>query len=354
MKKYFIFLIITTIIVLACNKSDENTSTIDTFHQEYYNVNIYPALINFKTEIEEQVNLTAQFKSSKTEENFNNLKEQWLVTAKSYAKISAYNLVAVKTLFYDILIYNFSINTTTIENNILENVTFNSDYFNTKSTASKGLGTLEYLLYNNQDSDEAFKLLQENPNRINYLEGVSNEVLVQSNLLIEFWETEYKEDFINSTSISCTQNARCLAFNQLINVLDVIRVTKVGKPAGLENSSNSSVESLEAFRSESSLELIKSAIEEVENAYSNSSVNFADLVDEIADSSEISTAIDASFNDVYTHINAINTSLYTAIINDNSNVDALYTSLFDLVKYFSVDAASTLSVNVLPTDNDGD
>jgi len=209
-------------------------------------------------------------------------------------------------------------------------------------------------LYNNQNSEIAFKLLQNDTFRIDYLLGVSEEVLRQTNSLIDFWELEYKDTFINSTSISCTENARCLTFNQLINILDVIRVTKLGKPAGLEGSNTTAITSLEAYRSKSSLELIRSSIGEVQHAYTLSTINFSNIVDDISNATEVSNAIDEAFNTVYNNIDAIDSSLFDAIQNNNSNVEALYNSLFDLVKYFSVDAASILSVTILPTDNDGD
>ena len=209
-------------------------------------------------------------------------------------------------------------------------------------------------MYNDQDSETALNLLQNDSYRIDYLLGVSEEILKQTEALINFWESGYKDTFINSTDISCTSNSRCLAFNQLINILDVIRVTKLGKPAGLESTSTASPTSLEAYRSKNSLELMKSSIEEVERVYTYSSSNFSIIVDDISDSTEVSEAIKETFSKVYNTINNINSNLYDAIQNSDPNVESLYNSLFDLVRYFSVDAASILSVTVLPTDNDGD
>lgn len=352
MKKYILFIL--TITILACSKNDDKPSAIDTFHQDYYELNIAPALQNFKNDIELQISLIETFKENNSIENLQEIQNQWLVGAQSFSKLSAYNVADVKALFFDIIIYNSSINTSKIEENILEKTIFDSAYFSSKSTVTKGLGALEYLLYNTRDSDMAFSLLNEDTYRIDYMLGLSKEVLEQTNLLINFWEFEYKETFINATGVSCRDNARCLAFNQLINVIDVIRVTKVGKPAGLDSSSNIDVESLEAYRSENSLSLIKSSLEEIENAYGNSTVNFSNIVDEIGGSSEVSEAINAAFIDVNSKIEAIDTSLYSAILNKDPKVELLYESLFDLVKYFSADAASILSVTVIPTDNDGD
>ncbi len=355
MKKYILSLLTITLVVLACNKSNnsDESSLIDAFHENYYDVNIEVAIQNFKTAIDTQVSLTTNFNENPTQENFDALKTQWLTSAKSFSKLSVYNVVEVKATFLDILIYNYDISTDRIEANIAAQTTYDSAYFSTKSTIEKGLGAIEYLLYNNQDSAVAYSLLTEDSFRLDYLVGVMNNVLEKKDALINFW-SGYKDTFSNATDTSCTDNARCLAFNQLINVIDVIRVTKLGKPSGLENSSGADLEGLEAFRSGNSLELIRSSLEEIEYVYANSTINFADIVNDIADNTEVSNAIATSFTNTYTIIDTIDTSLYTAISNEDPNVELLYESLFTLVQYFSVDAASVLSVTILPTDNDGD
>lgn len=355
MKKILIFsLVICSLYFSSCKSDNGTTELLDTFYEDYYSVNIAPTHTSFKSEIENQIQLIEDFKTTPTQENFEKLKQQWLISSNSFAKTSVYNLTPVKLSFYDINIYNFPINTTLIENNIAEQVVYSTDYLDTKSTVIKGLGTLEYLFYHTQDPDTAFLLLQDDTYRINYALGVAQEVLRQTNLLISFWEDGYKEEFINSKSISCTEDARCLAFNQLINILDVIKVTKLGKPAGLEKSENTDLSILQAFRSESTLAIIKSSLQEVEYAYSKSTVNFSEIVNEISESEEISNEIDAAFTQVYSDIEGIDGNLYDAIKNNDSKVAELHTSLTELTRYFSVDAASILSVTVLPTDNDGD
>ncbi|GAA4231092.1 hypothetical protein GCM10022291_02750 [Postechiella marina] len=353
MKRDIAFYIVLLLVTMSCNNNDETTA-IDTFHSDYYNVNIAPSISNFKVETEKYIKYVNTFKAQPSASNFSILQEQWLKTTQAFSKTRVYNMVAVKAQFFDIIIYNFPVNPTLIENNIEEKANYDAAYLSSKSTVAKGLATLEYLLFYNQDSNKALLMLQENEFRVNYMLGVAQDVLRQANLLIEFWEQDYKDVFINATSISCTENARCLSFNQVINIMDVIRVTKVGKPAGLEDSSSATIESLEAFRSGNSLELIKSTVEEVEHVYTLSTVNFSEIVDDISGNSQISDEINKTFTEVYRDIDAINTNLYIAIENEDPNVEALYNSLFNLVKYFSVDAASILSVSVLPTDNDGD
>ena len=144
---------------------------------------------------------------------------------------------------------------------ILDKTTFDTDYIINISTVSKGLAGMEYLLYNDENSINNLNLLQEDMYRVSYLLAITKENLRQINLLINFWEQGYKTTFEGYKSLSCVENARCLAFNQLINIIDIIRVTKIGKPAGLEKSPNINLAILEAFRSRSSLKLIKSSFD---------------------------------------------------------------------------------------------
>jgi predicted lipoprotein len=356
MKKQLFSCICILLLTFSC-KNDDATTTVeplDDFYENFYTTNIYPAIIDFQTNISTEIDYINQFNEDQTSENLTLLQDQWLVSAQSYSKLRAYNYVPVKQNFYDTNIYNFPVNTAIIETLIEEDATYDTSYISLKSSTSKGLGAMEYLLYNEQNSTEALALLQADQFRVNYLLGIANEVLRQTELLLDFWENDYKTEFANSDGDACTSNARCLAFNQLINILDVIKVTKIGKPAGLESSDNIDLEILEAFRSKTSLDLIKSSIEEIEYIYSLSDVNFASIVDEIDDTQELSDLIATGFDDVYSSIDAIDTSLYDAISANPEKVETLYNAVGDLTVYFSVDGASLLSVTVLPTDNDGD
>lgn len=338
----------------SCKDNDESSISLDRFYESFYSVNIYPALANFKLEIEKEALYVQQFKANKTKENFKKIQDQWLIATQVYSKAKIYNYVALKNAFFDINIYNYPVNIVAIENNILESIVYNTDYFKNKSSTNKGLATIEFLLYNNQTPEQAYMLLQQQNNRINYLLGVVNEVVRQSNLLISFWKDQYKNQFINSKNLTCANNARCLVFNQLINILDIIKVTKIGKPAGFEKSDNINPKSLEAFKSRSSLKLIKASLQEIEHVYSLSPINFKSIIDAIDTNKKLSKQIEKHFKEIYVIINAFDVSLDTAILNKDEKVKKLYDSLTILIRDFSVDGASLLSITILPTDNDGD
>jgi len=73
MKKYILYSLSLLIILVSCNSEDDTPSIMDTFHEDYYSVNIAPTINNFKIDIEKQIELTNTLKTSTTLENFNAL-----------------------------------------------------------------------------------------------------------------------------------------------------------------------------------------------------------------------------------------------------------------------------------------
>ncbi|MGY6647677.1 imelysin family protein [Wenyingzhuangia sp. IMCC45574] len=349
-----ILILLSIVCLVSCKQDNDTENVLNTaFYKDYYQLNIFPAISAVKNELTQEVILIQNFKQSKNIADFNLLKTQWLKCAKAYAKARVYNFGLIKERFYDTNIYNTPINTEAIESYIALKEVYNTSFFNSKSTVTKGLGSLEYLIYHEYNPELAYSLLVNDDFRINYLLAATQEVLRQINLIMDVWENEYKETFILSEGKLCSENARCLAFNQLINILDITKVTKIGKTTGIE-AINKAPKDLEAYRSKSSLILIASMLEEVKYVYLESNANFASIVNTIDSSQLISSKITATFKKIELEMTTFSNNLYDAINTDASTVKPIYDTLGELVILFSVDAASTLSVTVLPTDNDGD
>jgi hypothetical protein len=139
MKKQFFFLLYAITILSSCIEENSNSkSAIALFNEEYYTVNILPSLNNFKTEIEQQIEFTEIFQTNTTQQNFTLMKGQWVNCASAFAKTRVYNVIDVKSLYFDIKIYNFPANPDLIENNILDKTTFDTSYISNNSTVSKG------------------------------------------------------------------------------------------------------------------------------------------------------------------------------------------------------------------------
>jgi len=353
MKKILLGIIILTVII-TCKSEDEEPVMNNDFFEAYYSDNILPSIKNLRIALEiQQTNIT-NFQESKSDEDYEKILSQWLASAKAYSKYEIYNLGLIKENFYNINIYNYPINNISIEKNITDKNIYNESYFSTQSTKVKGLATLEYLLFNNQNSTEAKTILLNDPYRIAYLSGVNQELIRLANAIIDTWENGYKNTFIAANGSICTNNAKCLSINQIINVLDVAKVTKIGKPSGFEKSNNIAPTNLQAYRSKNSLLLIQAMLEEVKDVYFNRNTNYATMVNAINTSKEISNEIALKLMHIEQDITTLNNNLFEAISTNPESVRSVYNNLRDLSILFSVDITSALSVTVLPTDNDGD
>ncbi|ANW96338.1 hypothetical protein AXE80_08630 [Wenyingzhuangia fucanilytica] len=354
MKKIFVLIFVISSFV-SCS-SDSVSSDNQQFYESFVDNNITPLLNQLEIDCENQRDAILAFKENPTQSNFNVIQEKWLSTALTFSKTTLYNYPKVASKYFNINIYNYIISPSKIESEITINTTFTSSYFNNKTQTIKGLGSIEYLLYNNNNEQEALNLLTQENNaskRIDYLLALSEYTLAQATSLKNFWLNEYKQDFITANSKACSDNRKCIAINQIINVLDVARVTKIGKPAGIDGV-HTNVELLEAYKSKSSLLLIKASLEEAKKIYLAGTQSFHTLVDEIDDSKKITASINGNFSTTFKAIDDFNNTLYDGIVSNSDGIHPIYNGIKSLVTSFSVDVTSILSIATLPTDNDGD
>ncbi|GGD04847.1 imelysin family protein [Hyunsoonleella pacifica] len=352
----YLIVVFTFILITTSCKSNDDTEIImnNDFYQSYYEENILLSLEKFTEELEVLKQYVLDFETSNSDIDYDKLTTQWLVTAKAYSRAEIYNFGLIKQRFFDINIYNYPINTTQIENNITEEANYDANYFTTKSTVIKGLGTLEYLLFKDFNPKIAKAELLNDTSRLDYVLGVTDELIRQANLMINTWQTEYLNIYTNANESLCSNNAKCLTINQIINVLDVAKVTKIGKPSGFEKSDNVSPNSLEAYRSRNSLALIEAILSEVEYVYFTSKTNISSLVNSIDNTNKISTQIQNKLNTIDQEIILFNNNLHDGITSNPESIRPIYNALKELNILFAVDISSILSITVLPTDNDGD
>ncbi len=95
-------------------------------------------------------------------------------------------------------------------------------------------------------------------------------------------------------------------------------------------------------------------LEEVRYVYFNSEAHFSSMVNRIDGAQTISNEIKTKMDALDEEISLFNNNFYDAINTNPSSVLPIYNALKELTTLFAVDVTSTLSVTVLPTDNDGD
>lgn len=358
MKK--INLILIALLLFTCDSKTDNTTEASSFQvktllNELTNQQILPAVLGFKNQAN-TLNLKVEnYLTSTNEANLTSLRNQWQETALAYANIYAFNIGSVRDQFMHQALYNWPTLPNALENVMINNSEITEELVSNLSPQIKTLSALEYLLFNN-DVATVNNQFFTSQKRKNYLKYTTKEFKAQAERLNGIWTTSenYANTFINNNADGIQGSFNKL-YNGLYNLIDTAKIKKVGKPAGLENSTNTNPELLQAYFSELSLNILMENITSVENTYFNpNGLGIDDYVFSITNNSILNNSVQNKLNDIKTAINAIPVPLYNAISTHPTEVETLYNEIEALEILFSVDVRSILSIIITTTDNDGD
>ncbi|WP_296313320.1 imelysin family protein [Winogradskyella sp. UBA3174] len=361
MKKFtFTLIAIASIIIIACSSSDSDASdqgfNVKNFLDNAVNLNIKPALNTFNLETSNLEQSISTYTNNPTVANLELARQQWKTTAINYEKTYVYHIGLARTQFLHNSIYNWPTVEGAIEYFISDNDSIDATFMATISSQAKSLAAIEYLLFaeNAATINSGF---MNSEKRRDYLRLSSIYLKTRADKLQNVWATsgeDYGTTFINNSG-SGIQGSFNLYYNGIHNALDVTKSTKVGKPAGLENSQVINPELTQAYFSDTSKALVRVSIESVETAYFNTAgLGIDDYVFSITNNQDLNDAILNKINEIYAALNAMSLPLDEAVNQSNAQVEVLHTKIEDLRILFAVDVRSVLSIIITTTDTDGD
>ena len=350
-------------MVSACNNSSDNEPNnpikenfeVTQLLTEVTTNIIMPTIANFKTQAKLFDDSVTNYLSNPSEANLNTARTQWIQTALSYEETYSFHIGVARARFLHQAIYNWPTVASSIED-FIENSEVTEETVAAISPQIKALAGLEYLLFKGDVASTNQEFIA-NEKRRDYLKLSSTFIVSQADRLSNIWAADgedYSNTFINSdeSGIDAPFN---LLFNGLNNAVDTGKVTKIGKPAGLEKSSITNPEIVQAPYSDQSLALLLRSIEIVEEVFfSTSNTNIADYIFFISKDDGLSNDIQIAVNEVKEAIDAIPVPLSEAVDGNAAEVENLHTKLTNLGVLISVDARSILSIIITSTDNDGD
>jgi predicted lipoprotein len=290
------------------------------------------------------------------EDQFLEIKNRWKLTTLAYEKAYAFNIGKIRSQFLHEAIYLWPIATNSIEDIILNTPQIDEDFINSLSPSVKSIAALEYLLFKSGTSEtNAEFILSEN--RRNYLKYAAKNLMQQSERIQNIWGASgenYADEFINNNEDGI-QGSFNRYFNGLYNLIDTGKVSKIGKPGGLENSSVINASLSQAYRSDLSLSILRENMEILEQAYFNpAGIGVDDYVLFIRKNEDLNLLIQEKISDVKIAIEAFPVPFFDAITSHYSLVENLHGALEELLVLFATDLRSTLSIVITSTDNDGD
>lgn len=356
-----VIFVMATLLFINCSKDNpskenENNNTVFKSDKQLIentvNSIILPEITSFKKKCIILNELTEAYVQNSTLANLESVKKQWITVAEGYASIYAYNIGTVKNKYTRQLLYNWPSTAIAIEN-FIKDKEINETTITNFGSSAKGISAIEYLLF--KDKSKIVNLeITTNAKRKKYLQLITKELKNNAEKQENLWKN-YASEFINNQVKDGVDTSLNILFNGLNNVITFARETKIGKPAGLEKSNHTNIEILQAFYSETSINLLEKNLKSVENTlFKNGVTTIGDKISFITKNETLNNNLKSQFKNIYTAIDAIKPSLKNAITTDIKKVQKLHSELKRLEVLFIVDIRSALSLIVTGTDGDGD
>ncbi len=357
MKKAILLLAIILFFYVSC--SNENTVTPDYKHEIVTSVTDQIILPNLNTILEKSIalkNSVEQFSKDQTTNNLLDVRSKLTNITEFYAKMYVFNIGQAKSNFMNRKINFWPVYNISIEKNISEGTFTKSSILNLGS-AAKNLPGLNYLVFKKQNTTDLLKEYSANINRVRYLKLITNEFhnnIIQVSSIWSSTGNNYAKNFKSNKEKGLLSSFNLL-YNGMYNVIDNCKVTKVGKPGGLEKSSHTNPEIVENFYTGNSLNLIYNNITSVEEIlFSDKITSVSTYIKSITKNDDLNNQIKNKIKTIKETIKSIKQPLKEAVNTDKTNIKKLHVNLKELLVLFHTDVRSILSIIITGTDNDGD
>jgi predicted lipoprotein len=311
--------------------------------------NFYTSSINLNTAVENYIDLP-------TENNLLEIRSKWKMAANDYAKVYAFNIGEAKDELFNKKLYNWPTNGNSIENFIENEQEINENSIEGISTKYYTLSGIGYLIFNHSISETHDEFITSNK-RLEYLKYISLYHKQQALELVNLWNisgNNYANTFMNNTETGLHSSLNKL-FNGVYNVISTVKITKIGKSAGLENSDNVNFDELQARYSGFSKELIIKNLEISKEVFFNEQgLGLSDNISAVTGDEVLNNILKTKFNTAINSLKNLNGSLAQAITNSPDDVRIIHEQLQEIIVLLAIDVRSALSIIITSTDNDGD
>lgn len=324
---------------------------------------IAPGYQLFSTETSEMATAIAAFTASPTAATLAAARKEYLDAYKVWQDVTIYEFGPADE---QMLRTNLNIYPTSAQE-IESNITAGTyDLQAAANLDAKGFPALDYLLYSSATDAELVALYTSDSkaaNRKKYLQDVADLVKQRAEATYAGWATgDYAETFKESAGTAVGSAVGNLV-NQLNFEIDLTKRGKVGIPSGRLSANIARPETVEAYYSKNSLELLKRAILAEKAAFmgmSTSGTNgpglddYLDHVDAKYNNMLLSEAIEAQFDAAVAAVEAVPVPLAEAVTANPQAVSKVYEELQKLIVLTKTDMPSALGVAITYNDNDGD
>lgn len=360
MKKSAYILIVSFIIFFSCGKTNNEQDNLDraAILDNLGNI-IFQRYNQLKLDADSLNIYADSFQTNTNAQNLLLLRNAFVKTYLTFQTIQGFNFAKANEV--DIInAFNFYPEDTTLILNAIQSNTYN---IQTISNKAKGLQALDYLLYGIRNYNEA-DLLQwyaNTPNAKLFIKNITTEIKRISDLIYNDWNSTYLSTFKTRQGIDRSSSFFILTNAIIENFEKYGRTAKVGIPLGYNGvfaGSTPRLELIEARHSKISIALLKNyvlAYEELING--KNGLGYDDYLNTIGatfNNTPLSNVLTTQFATLKNKINALEEPYATEIVDDRQKVVETFQAFQQIVITLKTDVASSMSIDIIFQDTDGD
>lgn len=305
----------------------------------------------------------AEFCQAPSAQGLAELRTALELTVKEWAGIELYNFGPTSDRYLHIAIYKGPTNVSSVENAIADTMVIDSIFMRGRSSVSKGLPCVEYLLFgeagNAQIVLDSFSIGANAARRRAYLLEAVRDVRLKAGQINSIWQPtgeNYAATF-GAADGTGLQSGISLLSNALIGLCEEVVRVKLGKPLGKESADGRPVPSLvESPYANYSYLILKENLLSMEMAYKGGNgEGFDDYLRYLSDGEEIAAGIEAHFGALRTALEPLpSNNMATEVLQNTVFVEELYAESKALLIALNTDMAGLFNITITPNDNDGD
>ncbi|MEM6528947.1 MAG: imelysin family protein, partial [Chloroflexota bacterium] len=237
--------------------------------------------------------------------------------------------------------------------------TINAEFIEFLGSSSKGLPALEYFIF----GDDVLASLTEVQNRRDYAAGLAADIRRVADELVVEWTPQnsgYGDRFINADGeANSVRSSVSMVTNEMIAELEDVARFWLGGPLGYRDGGEPQPDLVEAPYSGTSTAKLIANLEGFQMALNGtgeapSMADYLDFLGAELDGEPLSDVLNAQIDTTIAALQAIESPLHIAVVEDTVTVEAAYDEAVTLLRLVKTDTASQLGITVTFTDNDGD
>jgi predicted lipoprotein len=297
-----------------------------------------------------------QFRDQPSEETLAKLQDQWRATAITWAQIEPFGFRF--TMVVHNQIKKWPINPHFIEDFIAEGEPIDEPMIESIGSTSKGLVAIEYFIFSPETSQaELVQRLSQEPRRMAYLVALVENLQRKAGELEALWSPagdNQLQAFIEADfSGNEVQGSISMLANEMIEMVEVIANNKLNYP--LKGAyATPQPQAVESPYAQASLPLIEANLRSLRQTFEAGFAGYLDFLQADYNGQPLSEVTDAQFERALTALEAIDSPLAVAVVENPEPVAEAHEEVKNLVVLLKADLANHLGITITFSDNDGD